>query len=75
MNVDRLDQKARDAEKTLGVAHAALATAAASETVVRLRRARELEAHFPRACRQNSLVHNTRARIWQIARKEAYFFA
>ena len=27
------------------------------------------------ACRQNSLVHNTRARIWQIARKEAYFFA
>ena len=47
MNVDRLDQQARDAEKTLGVAHAALATAAASEAVVRLRRARELGAHFP----------------------------
>ena len=47
MNVDKLDQRARDAEKTLGVAHAALTTAAASEAVVRLRRARELEAHFP----------------------------
>ena len=46
MPVDKLDQRARDAEKTLGVAHAALATAAASEAVVRLRRAR-VGAHFP----------------------------
>ena len=47
MHVDKLDQRARDAEKTLGVAHATLATAAASEAVVRLRRARKLQARFP----------------------------
>ena len=28
-----------------------------------------------RGCRQNSLVQITRARIWQIARKEADFWA
>ena len=48
MNVDELDQRARDAEKRLGVARATLAAAAASEAVLRLRRARELHAHFPR---------------------------
>ena len=47
MHVDKLDQRARDAEKKLGVARAALATAAASEAIVRLRRARELHSHFP----------------------------
>ena len=48
MNVDELDQRARDAEQRLGVARAARGAAAASEAVARLRRARELHAHFPR---------------------------
>ena len=48
MSVDELDQRARDAEKRLDVARAALAAAAASEAIVRLRRAREMHAHFPR---------------------------
>ena len=48
MNVDELDQRARDAEKKLGVAHAALAAAAASKAAARLKRAGELQIHFPR---------------------------
>ena len=48
MNVDELDQRTRDAEKRLSVARAALAAAAASEAMVRLRRAQDLHAHFPR---------------------------
>ena len=48
MNVDELDQRTRDAEKRLSVARAALAAAAASEAIVRLRRAQDLHAHFPR---------------------------
>ena len=48
MNVDQLDQRARDAERRLGVARAARGAAVAAEAVARLRRARELHAHFPR---------------------------
>ena len=48
MNVDQLDQQARDAERRLGVARAARGAAVAAEAVARLRRARELHAHFPR---------------------------
>ena len=48
MNVDELDQRTRDAEKRLSVARAALAAAAATEAIVRLRRAQDLHAHFPR---------------------------
>ena len=47
MNVDELDQRARGAERRLGVARAARATAAASEAQARLRNARELHAQFP----------------------------
>ena len=48
MNVDELDQRARDSEQRLGVARAARGAAAAAEAVARLRRARELHAQFPR---------------------------
>ena len=48
MNVDELDQRARDSEQRLGVARAARGAAVASEAVARLRRARELHAQFPR---------------------------
>ena len=48
MNVDELDQRTRDAAKRLSVARAALAASAASEAIVRLRRAQDLQAHFPR---------------------------
>ena len=48
MNVDELNQRARNAERRLGVARAARGAAAALEAVARLRRARELHAHFPR---------------------------
>ena len=48
MNVDQLDQRARDAERRLGFARAARGAAVAAEAVARLRRARELHAHFPR---------------------------
>ena len=48
MNVDELNQQARDSEQRLGVARAARGAAAASEAVARLRRARELHAQFPR---------------------------
>ena len=48
MNVDELDQLARDSEQRLGVARAARGAAAASEAIVRLRRAQELHAQFPR---------------------------
>ena len=44
---DKLNQQAHDAEKNLCVLRAALATAAASEAIARLRRARKLHAHFP----------------------------
>ena len=47
MNVDELDQRARDAEKRLGVVRAALAAYVAAEAVGRLRQAQELHAHFP----------------------------
>ena len=48
MNVDELNQQARDSEQRLGVERAARGAAAASEAVARLRRARELHAQFPR---------------------------
>ena len=48
MNVDELNQRARDAERRLGVARAARGAAAASEASERLQRAQELHAHFPR---------------------------
>ena len=48
MNVDELNQQARDSEQRLGVARAARGAAASSEAVARLRRARELYAQFPR---------------------------
>ena len=48
MNVDELRQRARDAERRLGVVRAARRAAVASEAVARLRRAQELHAHFPR---------------------------
>ena len=48
MNVDELDQRTRDTEKRLSVARAALAAAAASEAMVRLQRAQDLHAHFPK---------------------------
>ena len=48
MNVDELDQRARDSEQRLGVARAARGAAVASEAVARLRRARELHTQFPR---------------------------
>ena len=47
MEVDKLDQEARDAERRLDVARAARKAVLASKADTRLRRARELHANFP----------------------------
>ncbi len=47
VEVDKLDQEARDAERRLGVARAASKKEEEEEAAARLRRARELNANFP----------------------------